>query len=85
MRNPQQPLHFQLVKKLCLTILSFTAEISRLEKEKAADLERFEHQKDQLNQRLQQLERDSQMALAQEKQAHEEDVERLTTERVQQS
>lgn len=32
--------------------------------------------------RLQQLERDSQMALAQEKQAHEEDVERLTSERV---
>ena len=35
-----------------------------------------------LNSRLQQLERDSQMALAQEKQAHEEDVDRLTRERV---
>ena len=60
----------------------FSAEITRLEKEKEADLERFEHQKDQLNSRLKQLERDSQMALAQEKQAHEEDCERLTRERV---
>ena len=59
-----------------------TAEICRLEKEKAADLEKFEHHKDQLNSRLLQLERDSQMALAQEKQAHEEDCERLTQERV---
>ena len=60
----------------------FLAEITRLEKEKEADLDRFEHQKDQLNNRLKQLERDSQIALAQEKQAHEEDCERLTRERV---
>lgn len=51
-------------------------------KEKEADIEKAEHQKDELNKRLAQLERDMQMALTQGKQTHEEDVERLTKEKV---
>ncbi|RUS79746.1 hypothetical protein EGW08_012491, partial [Elysia chlorotica] len=57
------------------------SEIVRLEQEKATDFERFEYAKESLNQRLHQLDRDSQLALSQEKQAHEEDVERLSQER----
>ena len=59
-----------------------SAEIHRIVKEKESDLDRAEHQKEALSSRLQQMERDLQMALAQEKQAHEEDVERLSRERV---
>ena len=65
----------------CVYLLP-TAEIVRLEQEKATDFERFEYAKESLNQRLQQLDRDSQLALSQEKQAHEEDVDRLSQERV---
>lgn len=57
-------------------------EIQRLMKEKDADLERFEYQRNDLTQRLASLERDMQLALTQEKQAHEEDIERLSRERV---
>ena len=57
-------------------------EINRLIKEKEADLEKFEHIKEDLQRRLAQLERDMQLALTQEKQAHEDDVERLVKERV---
>ena len=60
----------------------FTAEINRLCQEKDADNEKFDFQREDLNRRLSQLERDMQMALTQEKQAHEDDVDRLTRERV---
>lgn len=79
--------HLSLIKKYFISMwhetLNLTlAEVARLEKEKLTDYERFEFAKANLNQRIQQLERDSQLALTQEKQAHEEDVERLTQERV---
>jgi hypothetical protein len=60
----------------------FTAEINRLCQEKDADNEKFDFQREDLNRRLSQLERDMQMALTQEKQAHEDDVDHLTRERV---
>ena len=50
-----------------------------------ADFERFEHAKENLNQRLQQLDRDSQIVLEKERQSHEEDVKRLSDERVSHS
>ena len=51
-------------------------------KEKDGDLDKYEHSRDELQKRLAQLERDLQMALTQEKQAHEEDVDRLSREKV---
>lgn len=60
----------------------FSAEINRLCQEKDADNEKFDFQREDLNKRLAQLERDMQMALTQEKQSHEDDVDRLTRERV---
>lgn len=62
-----------------------SGEINRLIKEKEADLEKFEHIKEDLQRRLAQLERDMQLALTQEKQSHEDDVERLVKERVRHS
>lgn len=61
-----------------------SGEINRLIKEKEADLEKFERIKEDLQRRLTQLERDMSLALTQEKQAHEDDVERLVKERVRQ-
>ncbi|XP_076086637.1 uncharacterized protein LOC143057256 isoform X1 [Mytilus galloprovincialis] len=57
------------------------SEINRLCKEKDADNEKFDFQREDLNRRLAQLERDMQMAITQEKQAHEDDVDRLSRER----
>lgn len=57
-------------------------EISRLVKEKDTDLDKYDHSRDDLQKRLSQLERDMQMALTQEKQAHEDDVDRLMREKV---
>ena len=62
--------------------LIFPAEINRLIKEKENDIAKAENQRDELQKRLAQLERDMQMALTQEKQAHEEDSDRLMRERV---
>lgn len=71
---------------LCLALILIfhfiLGEIHRLIKEKEADLEKFERIKEDLQRRLAQLERDMQLALTQEKQAHEDDVERLVKERV---
>lgn len=71
---------------LCLALIlifhCILGEIHRLIKEKEADLEKFERIKEDLQRRLAQLERDMQLALTQEKQAHEDDVERLVKERV---
>ena len=60
----------------------FPGEINRLVKEKDADLEKYDHGREELQKRLAQLERDMQLALTQEKQAHEEDVDRLSREKV---
>lgn len=73
---------------LCLVLMfifhCISGEINRLIKEKEADLEKFERIKEDLQRRLAQLEREMTLALTQEKQAHEDDVERLVKERVRQ-
>lgn len=73
---------------LCLVLMfifhCISGEINRLIKEKEADLEKFERIKEDLQRRLAQLERDMSLAITQEKQAHEDDVERLVKERVRQ-
>ena len=51
-------------------------------KEKDSDLDKYDHGREELQKRLAQLERDMQLALTQEKQAHEEDVDRLSREKV---
>ena len=51
-------------------------------KEKDTDLDKYDHGREELQKRLAQLERDMQLALTQEKQAHEEDVDRLSKEKV---
>ena len=60
----------------------FTVELARQRKE--LEIESTRHQKDLelLNQRMSQAERDSQLALKQRQQAHDEDVERLAREMV---
>jgi hypothetical protein len=60
----------------------FLGEIARLVKEKDSDLDKYDHSREELQKRLAQLERDMQMALTQEKQAHEDDVDRLMREKV---
>ena len=57
-------------------------ELQRLRKEMENEVERLSHQRDSLTQKLGQTEADMQMALKQETQAHEEDVDRLSRERV---
>ena len=59
-----------------------SGEITRLVQEKEGDLEKYEHSREELQKRLAQLERDMQMALTQEKQAHEDDVDRMSREKV---
>jgi len=51
-------------------------------KEKDFDLEKYDHSREELQKRLAQVERDMSMALTQEKQAHEEDVDRIMREKV---
>ena len=46
------------------------------------EVEKLERAKDALNNKLQQTEKDLQLSLKQEQQAHEEDVERLCCEKV---
>jgi hypothetical protein len=46
------------------------------------EVEKLEHQKENLNMRLLQTEKDLKMALKQEQQAHEEDLERVQREKV---
>lgn len=73
---------FEATQILCFACLFITGEINRLVKEKDADLEKYEHGREELQKRLAQLERDMQLALTQEKQAHEEDVDRVAREKV---
>ena len=58
------------------------AEIQRLHKESELSTEKTDRQRESLNLKLQQTEKDLQLALKQEQQAHEEDVERITKEKV---
>ena len=46
------------------------------------EIEKLSHKNDGINQKLAQTEKDMTLALKAESQAHEEDVERLTRERV---
>ena len=46
------------------------------------EIEKLERQKENLAQKLAQTEKDLQLALKQEQQAHEEDIDRLTKEKV---
>ena len=59
-----------------------TAEVHKTLKEMDLAIQRLERQKENLQQKLSQTEKDLQLALKQEQQAHEEDVERLSKERV---
>jgi len=65
-------------------IVSPPGEISRLIKEKEADLDKYDHHREELQKRLAQVERDLSIALTQEKQAHEEDTDRIMREKVRQ-
>ena len=56
--------------------------MARERKEHALSVEKLEKQKDNLNTKLAQTEKDLQLALRQEQQAHEEDIERLSKEKV---
>jgi len=63
-----------------ITIL--TAEIGKLRAEIQSESERFEKTRDGLQDRLAQTEKEMTIALENEKSAHEDDVERLSREKV---
>ena len=62
--------------------LLLSADIARERKEHEIANEKQERAKENLAQKLAQTEKDLQLALKQEQQAHEEDCERLTKEKV---
>lgn len=57
-------------------------DIARERKEHALEVEKLDKQKDNILNKLAQVEKDLQLALKQEQQAHEEDIERLSKEKV---
>ena len=59
--------------------------MARERKEHALECEKLDKQKDNLMNKLAQVEKDLQLALKQEQQAHEEDIERLSKEKVRKS
>ena len=63
-------------------VIRVSAEVHKTLKEMDLAIQRLERQKENLQQKLAQTEKDLQLALKQEQQAHEEDVERLSKERV---
>ncbi len=65
-------------------ICVFVAETARLRKEAEIQNDKQERAKDGLNTKLMQTEKDLQLALRQEQQSHEEDVERISKEKVRQ-
>lgn len=72
-------------KSVLLTFFYYTlptAEVQRTRKEMEIEIEKLERQKENLAQKLAQTEKDLQLALKQEQQAHEEDIDRLTKEKV---
>ena len=60
----------------------FLADIARTRKEMEVAVEKLERAKDAVSQKLAQTEKDLQLALKQEQQAHEEDIERMSREKV---
>ena len=63
-------------------LFNIVAEIQRIRKEMEVELEKLSRDRDNINARLQQTEKDLQMALKGEQQSHEEDIDRLTREKV---
>jgi chromosome segregation ATPase len=68
-------------QELLLRKEQLQGEIQRLHAELNAEIEKFARTRDQLHQRLQQLEHDKEVAIRQHHQAHEDDIERMTRER----
>ena len=60
----------------------FVAEVAKLHQQIAVNSEKADRMRDVLQQKLAGTEKDLQLALKQEQQAHEEDLERLTKEKV---
>ena len=60
----------------------FSADISRIRKEMEVAVDKLERQKEAVGMKMLQTEKDLQIALKQETQAHEEDLERMTQEKV---
>jgi hypothetical protein len=63
-------------------VMNFVAELTRTRQEMKSAIERSEHQMELQQQKMMQAEKELQLALQQEKIAHEEDVEKLVSERV---
>ena len=59
-----------------------TVDLSRLRKEMEVELAKKDREMEGLNQKMGQEERDSQLALKQREQAHEEDLDRMQREKV---
>jgi phage-related minor tail protein len=68
----------------CDNFIRFKAEIQRLRQELEATVERGDRQRDNLQQKMANAEKDYQLALQRAKQAHEDDVARLTEIKVAQ-
>ena len=69
-------------QELILKKENLIAEVQRTRKEMEIEIEKLERQKENIGQKLAQTEKDLQLALKQEQQAHEEDIDRLTKEKV---
>ena len=67
---------------MLLSLWFLAAELARTRQEAKTAVERAEHQMELQKQKMLQTEKDLQVALQQEKIAHEEDVEKLVAERV---
>jgi len=63
-------------------MLVFVGELQQTRQELQALTERADRSRDQLEQRLAQLEKDLQQSLQRQKQAHNEDIHRIAHERV---
>jgi chromosome segregation ATPase len=68
-------------QELLLRKEQLQGEIQRLHAELNVEIEKSARTRDQLHQRLQQLEHDKDMTIRQHLQAHEDDIERMTRER----
>ena len=62
--------------------MTITADIARVRKEMEMETDKLERQKENLSTKLQQTEKDLQLSLKAEQHSHEEDNERLATEKV---
>ena len=65
-----------------ITVCLLVADVARTRKEMEVEVEKLERAKENTSTKLMQTEKDLQLALKAEQQAHEEDNERMTKERV---